>query len=340
MPLTSSERIEISDGQHPCPEYLHYIQTYSSTLLDWNADILPLLFDSRRGDLEIYDNFIAGYEDVGLGLASLLRGHGMTQPVFVITHGLIYENQLALSLLSGMEGVYFLCLSEQIAMYLTTYCGIPDMRVRVIGYCADLSFFDGGKRHNREEDLIVSAGTANRDYKLLLEVCRSIPVRVEIAADSAWHRQALNVAHDELPETVHIGSCETYLRLRELYSRASVVVVPLQPARYACGYAVISEAMAMAKAVITTKVEGRSDFVIDGVTGYYVGPGDEADMRAKVEYLLRNPKLALEMGKRGRERMEERFSLSQYVDTIHRVICEVTRPSSSGPADCALASMA
>ena len=67
-----------------------------------------------------------------------------------------------------------------------------------------------------------------------------------------------------------------------LYAESACVVVPLYDAVHACGYAVIAEAMAMGKPVITTRIAGRGDYIIEGETGFYVPPGDAAALRDRI----------------------------------------------------------
>jgi glycosyltransferase involved in cell wall biosynthesis len=70
-------------------------------------------------------------------------------------------------------------------------------------------------------------------------------------------------------------------------------VIPLLDVTFACGYAVIVEAMAMGKAVIATRTQAPSDLIEDGVSGIYVPPGDVAAMRREIEKLLSNPNLPM-----------------------------------------------
>jgi glycosyltransferase involved in cell wall biosynthesis len=119
-----------------------------------------------------------------------------------------------------------------------------------------------------------------------------------------------------MPANCEMRSYGDYPGLRELYASAAFVVVPLYPASHACGLAVIAEAMAMGKAVITTRIAGRSDFVVDGQTGFYVEPRDAEGLRSRIRCLLDDPARAVEMGRAARERMVTRFSLEAYAGRI------------------------
>src|SRR5262245_23133968 len=78
------------------------------------------------------------------------------------------------------------------------------------------------------------------------------------------------------------------------------------------GFGVVSlEGMAAAKPVVVSKVGGLTEAVVDGVTGFLVPPQDPQALAEAIAKLVREPTLAAEMGLRGRERVRQRFSLTQ-----------------------------
>jgi glycosyltransferase involved in cell wall biosynthesis len=81
------------------------------------------------------------------------------------------------------------------------------------------------------------------------------------------------------------------------------------------GLAVL-EAMAHARPVIGTRVGGIPEMVIDGETGILVPPHDPPTLAAAMERLLRDSELRLRLGRAGRKRCEQRFSLAAHVDTV------------------------
>ena len=83
-------------------------------------------------------------------------------------------------------------------------------------------------------------------------------------------------------------------------------------AKFACGYAVMIEAMAMGKVVIATRTDAISDFLVDGENGFLVDIGDVAVLRSKICYLLENPEVAIAMGERARRDIETHWTLSKY----------------------------
>jgi mannosyltransferase len=79
------------------------------------------------------------------------------------------------------------------------------------------------------------------------------------------------------------------------------------------------EAMAAGAALVASRA-GAAEFVVeDGVTGVLTPPGDVEALVAAVEALMRDPAAAIEMGKRARARVLEKFSLDAEANAIARV---------------------
>ncbi len=79
---------------------------------------------------------------------------------------------------------------------------------------------------------------------------------------------------------------------------------------------VILEAMSCGLPVIATDVGGVSEVVKDGLTGYVVSPLDDEAFAAAAASILRDPERCAEMGRAGRERAAESFSVERCTD-IH-----------------------
>nr|WP_315201410.1 TIGR03088 family PEP-CTERM/XrtA system glycosyltransferase [uncultured Albidiferax sp.] len=77
----------------------------------------------------------------------------------------------------------------------------------------------------------------------------------------------------------------------------------------------ILEAMACGLPVVATDVGGNADLVIHGVTGQIVPAGDVDAMAHSLVRLASSPELAQSMGRAGRQRILEKFSLDAMVGT-------------------------
>jgi glycosyltransferase involved in cell wall biosynthesis len=97
----------------------------------------------------------------------------------------------------------------------------------------------------------------------------------------------------------------------------------VQPSYTEAGPRVPLEAMAMRKPLIVTDIEGNSEEVINGVTGFTVPVGDTSAMAEAVSILLSDVGLRQRMGHAGRMRVEYYFTDDHYVDAIQGIYKDV-----------------
>jgi glycosyltransferase involved in cell wall biosynthesis len=71
------------------------------------------------------------------------------------------------------------------------------------------------------------------------------------------------------------------------------------------------EYMALSKPVIASKNGGNAEVVVENLTGFLVEPGISEGISEKAIYLLDNPEIAKKMGDRGKEFVNENFSLAR-----------------------------
>lgn len=327
-----------SPGQRPRPEYDLYLERNNNVFVDYaslattKSRTAKEFVRRRKSHIALaaavaaesnkYPAFITSGEDVGLPLAFFLRMRGKTPPISIITHGSYFRSPKFAALMSvfrKFRNVQFLTLSNALRQAMLERFRVPSERVHNTSYGVDTGFFSPIQT-SETLDIVASAGTANRDYRTLVNAAADLPVEVKIAADSAWFPSAVDISKDTLPKNVEARSYGNYVGLRDLYSKARFLVVPLYPARHACGYAVIVEAMAMGKPVITTRTEAQCDFIVDGENGYTLEPGDVEAMRNKIQELLANPERVAEMGTNARKRIETHYSLEAYCSRIEDAI--------------------
>jgi glycosyltransferase involved in cell wall biosynthesis len=71
----------------------------------------------------------------------------------------------------------------------------------------------------------------------------------------------------------------------------------------------VIEAMAYSVPVVVTNVGGSAELVENGVSGIVVAPGDAAALANAILRIRRDPALARELGRRGRDRIRDHFSI-------------------------------
>jgi len=85
------------------------------------------------------------------------------------------------------------------------------------------------------------------------------------------------------------------------------------------------EAGACGLPAVVTGVGGNGEIVQDGITGIVVPSGDEQALARAFEELAANESLRMEMGRRARRRIEERYSVNSMVERYCEIYGEATR---------------
>lgn len=111
-----------------------------------------------------------------------------------------------------------------------------------------------------------------------------------------------------------------YPDLIYLLSNIEVVVIP---SLYEAPSAVAMEASALKRPIVASNVGGIPEVVIEGKTGFLVPPKNPQAIAEKAIFLLRNPKVAREIGERGYQRVKENFTQERLAREYEKVYEEL-----------------
>lgn len=229
--------------------------------------------------------------------------------------------------------------------------GLPAEKLAVLPYQVDCQYFTNAAtaRIGSGKPLIVAVGLESRDYATFIKAVTDLDVDVFVAAASLWSGDSAKFTVS-VPANVTVGRC-SYQELMDLYSRATLAVVPLRDSPYQHGITAIQEAMAMGLPVVVTRTRGQSDVVIDRrrilrsnpelVTsegfahlfhpdrtelqesnGFYVAPRDDEELRKCIRYLVENPDVAAELGANGQRFAREVLSVECFVQRAVDLIAQ------------------
>lgn len=110
----------------------------------------------------------------------------------------------------------------------------------------------------------------------------------------------------------------------ELYAQADLFVMPTYAE--ALGL-VFMEAMAAELPVIATNLPQITEVVSDGETGFLIQPGDQYELTKRIKHFIDNPLLGVEMGRKGRQRVEQKFNAQTNFQALEMVFQEVSMPT-------------
>ena len=322
-------REEVARGVRPRPEYLQLESLYGVELLDWSRIPGQVRARSRwRSSVHVatalrrlpgYDVVFSDGEHVGIPLALARRGLGLTTPHLVIGHHLTSRAKVPLLRnLRAHDRMSRIVVHSPLQKELANgRLGIPDDKLALVPYYADQDFWRpmGAESGAQEERLVVAAGSEHRDYATMAAACGDLDARVYVAAGSVHSPSSVFSNPDRWPANFQSGFA-SYTALRDLYSRASVVVVPVVETDFQAGVTTVLEAMACGKAVVATATRGQAGVILDGVTGICVPPGDASAMGLAVRSLLENPGERARLGRAAREAVVEEYSLETYTQRL------------------------
>lgn len=163
--------------------------------------------------------------------------------------------------------------------------------------------------------LAVGRLVEKKGYPVLVEACRllrrrGVAFRCEIIGEGPLE-SALRGQIGDLSDCITLSGPRTQPEIRQALSRASVFVLPCVEEKSG-GMdilpTVITEAMAASLPVVSTRLAGIPEMVVEGKTGWLVPPGDPVAVADAVQKLLVNPDEARAMGAAGRLHAEAIFA--------------------------------
>jgi len=254
-----------------------------------------------------YDVIVVGSEKAGLPLAFL----NIHKPQVVHVHGNMshpYRRILARICGIGTKWTYVgYVVKKDIDLMISDLNMSPERFYRC--FSAPLDQFEPGERLS--EGPILSIGVVKRDYGIVISALKELPgYSTEIYASSRYKVILKSSRPRSLPAWVQF---ETNANLSteavvNCYRRARFVVIPLlRSHHFGAGISAVCEALAAGKGVIASYNPGIVDYVVDGVTGILVPPGDVKALRQAIEKFWKDPELAYQMGLEGRKHAEKNF---------------------------------
>ena len=151
--------------------------------------------------------------------------------------------------------------------------------------------------------------------------------RFQIIGAALFNEQVYEQEVRDLARSLDLDDCVEFLGFRqdipELVDDLTILVhASTTPEPFG---QVVVEGMVAAKPIVATNGGGVREIVVSGETGLLVPMGDAPAMAEAILFLLDNPETAREMGRRGRQRAHEMFSIEQTARKIEAVYDEVLK---------------
>jgi len=101
------------------------------------------------------------------------------------------------------------------------------------------------------------------------------------------------------------------------------------PSRYETFPMVLLEAYACGKPIVASNVGGLKELIMDGETGLLFEAGNFKQMAEKMIYLLNNVGRAVELGRKAKKLVEEKYSIDKVADDLEALYMEVATVKAS-----------
>jgi len=191
-----------------------------------------------------------------------------------------------------------------------------------IGWHDPMRWYDPLKVHKSDalaRKFIYTFGRSYRDYETLARAVEGTEVNVKLSG------RAFNLAGIKLPHNIETTGWLKYRELHDYLFESQFCVVPLQSIAHSSGETSLLHAMSFGKAIVATRAPGTETYIQHGLTGLLVEPGDVQAMRQALLHLWRNPDVAAQMGKEGRRRFEEDYTMAKFAQRSYDIALEVYR---------------
>jgi len=206
--------------------------------------------------------------------------------------------------------------------------GVPSSKIVYIPHGIDPSIYEGVRPLNWPNPYILSVGrlVKFKGFDLLIKAFSDISKKISnldlVIIGKGPKEQELRslIKSLDIENRVYLLGEKRGKEKYSFYKGALFYVLSSYPGSE--GFPnVILEAMAAHLPIISTKVSGAEDAVVDGVTGYLVPPNDRKALSDKMLYLIKNPNMIQKINiKKELEKYNISKVIQNYIDVYSSVI--------------------
>ncbi|MDO8487476.1 MAG: glycosyltransferase family 4 protein [Candidatus Curtissbacteria bacterium] len=269
-----------------------------------------------------YDVIVATGDSAGLPLLALKHYGFIKKPIIYMTAGLAgalkdknknWVGDLYRKILP--EADVFTSYSQVETDFFEEQMGVPKGKIKFMPLGTDWQYFSKPSKLKRE--IISAVGVdSGRDYKTLFEAVKDLNIKVEVAC------HASNIQGLKIPDNVIIHFNVPVQKVKEIYGRSRVSIIPCFEKNRSAGQMVLLESASASLPIIASKIKG-----ITGAFNFedkkhllFVKPQDSQSLKENINYLLNNQKTATAIGQNASKFVKSHYTTYHLAKNIAKFI--------------------
>jgi phosphatidylinositol alpha-1,6-mannosyltransferase len=269
--------------------------------------------------------------------ASAMRARSKKFCLLVQAHGIeVWEPMSALRRICLRRADIVTAPSRYTAGKLHEIQRLPEAKIRILPWGMDPTFLELAERvsefaqplgiPNARYVLAVGRWSSAERYKGFDTLIRVLPgllrdapdLHLVLAGDGDDRPSLEELAKTmRVEQRIHFVSGLSRQQLVACYAGADVFALPSSGEGF--GF-VFLEAMALGRAVVGGNHGGVPDIIEEGITGFLVTHGDEKHLGSILSLLLTDRALREEMGRRGRDRVMQKFAFPNFEAGLREIL--------------------
>ncbi len=170
-----------------------------------------------------------------------------------------------------------------------------------------------------KEKSIVYVGRLSREKGIatLIKAVKGLNIKLKIIGDGPEARFLYATAMDEKAYNVEFFGYQTGESLTREVKNSMFLVTPSEC--YENNPRTVIEAFAMGKPVVGARIGGIPELVKDRETGFTFVPGNTADLREKIELMIKSDDLIFDMGRNARKYAEQKLNADIHYKKLMKI---------------------
>lgn len=255
------------------------------------------------------------------------------------TQNLLFKPSYRSCLLKTIrEFNYIFVNTNKQKLFISENFDVPEEKIFVVGIPIDTKSFNPNiapidvrtfdERINPEKPILTFFGKITKTKGVLefINAAKKLEIDYQIlfVGDGPF-KNDLKIAVNQLgiSDKVFYARPQPPWRVPEIINASSIIVVPQYRFPIKVHFStVLKEAMACEKPVLASnEISGVEHWIENGKTGFIIDPGNINAFSERIEYLIKNPEKAREIGKNARKKILQNDDMKKYVD-LYIEVCK------------------